>query len=87
MAGADRDEKERSADLLDQANQTSEVFLNAEADRARAAAAPERHPAFDGVHCVEEDCAVELPAARLTLGRIRCVDCQGRREVLARRHL
>lgn len=84
---AERDEKERSADILDQANQASETFFNAEADRARAAAAPESHPDFDGKHCVEEDCGVKIPAPRRALGRIRCVDCQGRREALARRWL
>ena len=45
--------------------------------------APETHSDFDGQHCVEEDCQVEIPAARLALGRIRCVTCQGLLEVRA----
>lgn len=51
----------------------------AEAD-ARAAAAPQHHPDFDGLHCIEPDCGAEIPAGRLALGKIRCVDCQALRE-------
>ena len=36
--------------------------------------APEKHPDFDGVHCVE--CEVPIPEGRLQLGKVRCVDCQ-----------
>lgn len=36
--------------------------------------APEKHPDFDGEHCL--DCDTEIPEARLEMGRIRCVDCQ-----------
>jgi RNA polymerase-binding transcription factor DksA len=42
--------------------------------------APQTHPDFDGVHCVESDCGEPIPQARLALGKIRCVDCQSRRE-------
>jgi RNA polymerase-binding transcription factor DksA len=35
-------------------------------------------------HCVEEDCGEELPAARLEMGRIRCTECQTKRERASR---
>lgn len=40
--------------------------------------APEKHPDFDGVHCV--DCEVQIPQGRLQLGKVRCVDCQSELE-------
>jgi RNA polymerase-binding transcription factor DksA len=48
--------------------------------RNEKALAPQTHPDFDGVHCVEADCGEPIPPARLALGKIRCVDCQTRRE-------
>lgn len=38
----------------------------------------ETHPDFDGKHCV--DCEIEIPEARLALGKVRCVDCQSLKE-------
>ncbi|MFN9030129.1 MAG: TraR/DksA C4-type zinc finger protein [Betaproteobacteria bacterium] len=38
----------------------------------------EEHPDFDGKHCV--DCEIEIPEARLAMGKVRCVDCQSLRE-------
>lgn len=35
---------------------------------------PETHPDFDGEHCVS--CDVEIPALRLEMGKVRCVNCQ-----------
>ena len=52
--------------------------------RARALAAPENHPDFDGQHCVDCDCAI--PPGRLKLGKVRCVDCQGDLEKSSQRH-
>lgn len=40
----------------------------------RARLAPQSHPDFDGVHCV--DCEAKLPRLRLDMGRVRCTDCQ-----------
>ena len=34
----------------------------------------ETNPDFDGLHCI--DCDEKIPAARLKLGKIRCVECQ-----------
>lgn len=44
-------------------------------------AAPQKHPCFDGLHCVQ--CDGEIPAGRLALGRVRCIHCQ---EYLERHH-
>jgi RNA polymerase-binding transcription factor DksA len=42
--------------------------------RARLLNQPERHPDFDGKHCL--DCESLIPQVRLNLQRIRCVECQ-----------
>ena len=64
------------ADPCDIAGETIEA-CQAEAERrARGKSAPESHPDFDGVHCVEDECGVAIPAGRLNLGKVRCVDCQ-----------
>jgi RNA polymerase-binding transcription factor DksA len=47
---------------------------DAGATAARAANAPQSHPNFDGEHCV--DCGAVIPAARLALAKVRCVECQ-----------
>lgn len=69
-------------DLADIAGETLEVCLADAERRARGKSAPESHPDFDGHHCVEPDCGVEIPRERLLLNRIRCVYCQERREKL-----
>ena len=68
------------ADLADIAAETVETCLADAERRARGKSAPEKHPDFDGKHCVEPDCGVEIPAVRLNMGKIRCVDCQLLRE-------
>jgi len=68
------------ADHADIAGETLEVCLADAERRARGKSAPERDPRFDGAHCVEEDCGVELPRERLNAGRVRCFDCQRLRE-------
>lgn len=80
-----REERARLADPMDLAAQMSEDMLNADIQNARVKTEPEKHPDFDGAHCVEETCGIEIPAARLEMGRIRCVECQTRRESIARR--
>lgn len=58
-----------------------------EAARQQALAAVRRADAqqgqqrFDGQHCI--DCDEPIPAARLALGRRRCVPCQ---QTMERRH-
>ena len=68
------------ADLADIAAETVETCLADAERRARGKSAPEKHPDFDGLHCIEEDCGIEIPAARLNMGKVRCVDCQMLRE-------
>ena len=41
--------------------------------------APETHPDFDGLHCI--DCDEEIPELRLKMGRMRCVHCQSELEL------
>lgn len=72
--------KEKANDIIDQASELTDFMTEAAVKDHRSRIAPESHPRFDGVHCVEEECGVELPEERLSLGRIRCVDCQERVE-------
>lgn len=74
----DRPELERSADILEQAEETTTVFTQAAIATARDALEPETHPNFDGSNCV--DCEDEIPAARLALRRVRCIRCQETKE-------
>lgn len=70
---------ERSADPIDESQETTQLFLDADVKRVRDAAAPQSHPEFDGKHCVglwQQACGEKIPAARLKLGRVRCVACQ-----------
>lgn len=52
------------------------------AAKASALTRPEKDPNFDGQHCVE--CEDPIPAARLAMGRVRCVPCQTFKEKYAR---
>lgn len=63
-------------DAADVAANTIEVCQADAMRRALGKSGPESHPDFDGVHCVEPDCEIEIPTARLALGKVRCVDCQ-----------
>lgn len=72
------------ADTIDDAQAVNELHQDVSLRNQRAKAFPESHPDFDGYHCVEPDCGVELPQLRLQWGRVRCVDCQGRLEEMAR---
>jgi hypothetical protein len=42
------------------------------------------HPDFDGVHCIEADCGVELPGVRIAYKRIRCTTCETKKEQQAK---
>ena len=66
------------ADIADIANERAELHLATALSRAVGKSAPETHPDFNGLDCV--DCLEPIPAARLALGRVRCVECQERRE-------
>jgi RNA polymerase-binding transcription factor DksA len=75
------DEKISYDDLQDEADIASAIemdFLAKSLADHRNKVAPEKHPDFDGVHCI--DCGVEIPEARLKLFKIRCFDCQNELE-------
>ena len=65
------------ADICDVADKGIERALEDARRRATGKSGPESDPRFDGTHCVEPDCEVVIPPARLALGKVRCVDCQG----------
>lgn len=72
------------ADAADIAASTIETCTAEAERRARGKSGPESDPRFDGKHCVEADCGLEIPAARLNVGKVRCVDCQTLLEKRAR---
>lgn len=45
--------------------------------------APQKHPNFDGIHCI--DCEDDIHPDRLKMGRIRCKDCQEHFEYVQKR--
>jgi RNA polymerase-binding transcription factor DksA len=74
-----------STEVYDEAEIASALeagFIAQALEHHRAKVAPEKHPDFDGSHCV--DCDVEIPIERLNLGKVRCVDCQVALEKLNR---
>ncbi|MFL2656251.1 MAG: hypothetical protein ACJ0F0_01290 [Burkholderiaceae bacterium] len=71
------EKNENFFELTDESDRASaiEAQFNEDAlEVARRRTAPETDPDFDGVHCIE--CAEGIPAARLKLGKIRCIECQ-----------
>lgn len=66
------------ADIADNAGELIELLAVEDLRRAVGKSAPESHPNFDGSSCI--DCTEEIHPARLKLGKIRCVECQGRLE-------
>lgn len=64
-------------EVLDEGDQAALIQMSENQQalaKIQAKLAPESHPDFDGVHCI--DCEKEIPAARLGMGKIRCVYCQ-----------
>ena len=71
------EKNENFFELTDENDRASaiEAQFNEDAlENARRKTLPETNPDFDGLHCI--DCDEKIPAARLKLGKIRCVDCQ-----------
>jgi RNA polymerase-binding transcription factor DksA len=62
----------------DRASAIEAQFNEDALEEARRKIAPETSPDFDGKHCIE--CGEKIPAARLKLGKIRCIECQSLRE-------
>lgn len=72
----DDEDFSKCADVLDAASKIEEQERKNGIKNSQQANAPEYHHAFDGLHCSEDDCGVEIPEARLALGRVRCTECQ-----------
>ena len=70
------------SDENDRASAIEAQFNEDALEVARHKIAPETNPDFDGIHCI--DCAEKIMAARLKLGKIRCIDCQTLLEKQAR---
>lgn len=70
----------KNPDVLDQAQEITDFMREKTVDLIRQHAKPEQHPDFDGKHCVEPDCEVEIPDERLAMGKVRCVPCASRIE-------
>lgn len=62
-------------DLIDAANDLVDVATEDALRRVRNMAGRETHPDFDGHTCVV--CGDDIPPARLAMGKVRCVICQG----------
>lgn len=75
-------EYEKSADVLESASHLQDQLNLAGRRAAEAAMAPQTHPDFDGVHCL--DCEVDMPQVRLAYRRIRCTACQVAADKLAK---
>lgn len=61
-------------DLFDEASELEAELREKAVENTRRLAAPETHPDFDGIHCV--DCGDPIHHARLSLGKVRCINCQ-----------
>jgi hypothetical protein len=78
----------READFLDEAGKLTATLTNAAISNVQDAAVPEQKRNADGTwpttRCVGpttgDECGEDIPQARLALGKIRCLDCQGMRE-------
>lgn len=62
------------ADILDEASEVEQAHKDQAISNTVAKLKHEKHPLFDGVHCLE--CHDDMPEYRLSIGRIRCVYCQ-----------
>ena len=62
------------SDPLDQASEQEAAFRELALAGIAANVRPERHPDFDGEHCMS--CGAEIEEGRLALHKIRCVECQ-----------
>lgn len=71
---------ERTADDLEMAGALQDHYNSEGVAASRRALAPEKHPDFDGVHCVEPDCGEELAPVRLAYKRVRCTPCAAAKE-------
>lgn len=83
MSDTFSEDDERCSDPIDEACKLEQRMTQNDVAKARALSRPEQVPTVDvdGVktwpitECV--DCDDDIPQARLELGRVRCVTCQG----------
>lgn len=72
--------------MPDQFDQATDIEMAQRDEALRAALRPDRpqrHVDFDGENCVS--CAMPIPAKRLEMKRVRCVECQEAIDRRARR--
>lgn len=74
--------REKHTDVLDAASELTARMNDSYVELARRKSAPEQVQNPDGTWPVTEceECGVDIPPARLAMGRVRCVDCQGAKE-------
>lgn len=62
---------------MDHADTADETVAACQADalRRQLGKGRVRRDGFDGIHCMDADCGVEIPAARLATGAVTCIDC------------
>lgn len=83
----EEDEGFKSADKMDSATRVERMETEGNVRRARGLSKPEQVQNEDGSWPITEcvTCEDDIPAARLELGKIRCVICQGKIENAAKR--
>lgn len=92
----EKNQSSYGADDLDYKLENNEVYDEAELASALESSllskalkdhkqkmAPQKHPNFDGLHCI--DCEDDIHPDRLKMGRIRCTDCQELHEYVEKR--
>lgn len=83
MGKPEQQDRTEVYDEMDFAQMKAQESVEAAIEAHKAKTKPEKHPDFDGIHCV--DCEAEMHPLRLEMGRVRCVDCQEHIEKL-RKH-
>jgi len=73
------DDREHTPDELDRASNLTQAATDYAIAEQRRKARPEQEQSADGTWPVTQcvDCECDIPMARLQMGKIRCVDCQG----------
>lgn len=75
---------EKLADELEVASQQEALRTLSSVKDIQMKLAPQKHPDFDGEHCLE--CGADMPTQRLTDGRIRCTGCETALEQHAKKY-
>jgi RNA polymerase-binding transcription factor DksA len=78
---AEYDDNINSTEVYDEGDIASALelgFIAQALKKHKEKVAPEKHPDFDGIHCVK--CWEDIPQVRLDMGKVRCVHCQAELE-------